>query len=756
MTLGNKTPWILTFMLVVLWAMPGSAMAARVAGNDRPVNTSGETPIALPPPPGYGNAQKAQTAPPAEPANETAPAQPVKKKSTPKKKATTTKAQQPAKKTTARPPQATGSIPAEANKAKYITMDFDNVDIAVFVKFMSEMTHRNFVIDDNVKGKITVFSPRKISVDEAYKVFESVLEVHGLTAVPSGDVTKIIQAKDAKEKNIETRLRAQAVSPHDKIVTQIISLNHANPDDMKKVLDPLISRTSVIVSYPPTGMLIITDVLSNVKRLLSIISALDVTGVGEQISVIPLKHAGATEMVNSLNSIFGADATAARRTALPYAMKIIPDERTNAVLVRASEVDTARVRELVKLLDREAPKGESRMQVYRLQYANAEDLAKILMNLPVVKEAKTPAAAATTPRATRSPTGTEVQIAADKATNTLIITASKDDYRTLEEVIKKIDVPRAMVYLEALLMEVSVTKDFKVGVEWRFLKDTGGVPGFDTGRSAAFGGSGGLGPGGSYSIIPGDSTAPSFPSGFSLGVIGAGISIGNVIFPNIGAVLQAVQQDSDVYILSNPQLLTSDNEEATVIVGKNIPYITRQERSTTNVDYTNYEYKDVGVTLKITPTINTEKFVRQKIDLEVTQLVTAESSTGLPTTLKRATKTVVSVKDGQTIVISGIMGDSTEKAVYKVPLLGDIPILGWLFKSRSDIRDKTNLYVFITPHVIENQTQGAAIKEKKQKEIETFEGGVIKGYKWRDFGIDSPRSPTAPTEPIKPEEVKKP
>jgi general secretion pathway protein D len=745
----NKTLWILTFMFVVLWAMPGPVMAARVAGNDRPVNTSGETPVALPPPPGYENAQKAQTAPPTEPAKKAAPAQPVKKKSATKKKATTTRVKQPAKKTTgARPPQATGSIPAEANKAKYITMDFDNVDIGVFVKFISEMTHRNFVIDDNVRNKITVFSPRKISVDEAYKVFESVLEVHGLTAVPSGDVTKIIQAKDAKEKNIETRLRTQAISPQDKIVTQIVSLNYANPDDLKKVLDPLISRSSVIVSYPPTGMLIITDVLSNVKRLLAIISALDVAGVGEQITVIPLKHAGVAEMVNALNSVFGPETSPRTRAALPYAVKIIADERTNAVLVRASEVDTARIRELVNILDREAPKGESRMQVYRLQYANAEELAKILMNLPIVKEAKTPTP--TAPRTAKPPTGTEVQIAADKATNTLIITASKDDYRTLEEVIKKIDVPRAMVYIEALLMEVSVRKDFKVGVEWRFLKDTGSVPGFDTGRSAVLGGSGGLGAGGSYSIIPGDSTSPSFPSGFSLGIIGAGITIGDVIFPNIGAVLQAVQRDSDVYILSNPQLLTSDNEEATVIVGKNIPYITRQERSTTNVDYTNYEYKDVGVTLKITPTINTEKFVRQKIDLEVTQLVTEESSTGLPTTLKRATKTVVSVKDGQTIVISGIMGDSTEKAVYKVPLLGDIPIIGWLFKSKSDTRDKTNLYVFITPHVIENQTQGVAIKEKKQEQIESFEGGVIKGYKWRDFGIDSPKTRAAPLEPIKP------
>lgn len=742
----NKILWMLTLLAVALWAMPGFVAAARLAGNDRPVSTSVETP----PAPVDAGTPKIQAAPPSAPAK-APPAPPAQKKGTPKKKPV-----QPARKTTARPPQATGGLPAEANKAKYITMDFDNVDVAVFVKFMSEMTHKNFVIDDNVKGKITVFSPRKISVDEAYKVFESVLEVHGLTAVPSGGVIKIVQAKDAKEKNIETRLRAQAVSPEDRIVTQIASLKHANPDDMKKVLDPLISRTSIIVSYPPTGMLIITDVLSNIKRLLAIISALDVSGVGEQITVIPLKHAGAVDMVYSLNAIFGTDVTAARRTVLPYSMKIIPDERTNSILIRASEVDTVRVQELVKLLDREAPKGESRMQVYRLQYANAEDLAKILMNLPVVKEAKTPAPGVPAAPGARAGRPAETQIVADKATNTLIITASKDDYRTLEEVIRKVDVPRSMVYLEALLMEVSVRKDFKVGVEWRVLKDTGSLPGFDTGRSAAFGGSGGLGVSGAYSIIPGDSTAPQFPPGFSLGVIGAGISIGSVVFPNIGAVLQAVQNDSDVYILSNPQLLTSDNEEATVIVGKNIPYITRQERSTASVDYTNYEYKDVGVTLKITPTINTEKFVRQKIELEVTQLVTSESSTGLPTTLKRATKTVVSVKDGQTVVISGIMGDSTEKAVYKVPLLGDIPILGWLFKSKSDTRDKTNLYVFITPHVIDNQGQEVAIKKKKQEQIETFEGGVIKGYKWRDFGIDSPRSGTTPQNPAKPEEVKKP
>jgi general secretion pathway protein D len=726
-------------VFVLLFAFQGTVSAARLAGNAQPVATTSTEPIK------EGTALEKPAGEEAEPA--TAPVQkrnvPARKKAAkkpPPKKAA------PARQISAKDIDEKGGAPAvqaatekpgsaNGKLGKYVTIDFDNVDILAFIKFISELTGKNFVVDEAVKGKVSVFSPRKISSDEAYRVFESVLEIHGLTTVPSGDVIKIVPSQQAREKSIATRLRAEGIGPNDRVVTQIVPLKHASPDDMKKILDPLVSKASVILSYPPTGMLVITDVQSNIKRLVTIVNALDVPGVGEQIHIIPLKHAVASDTAASLNSIFQLDQVVRRPQQATMTMRIIADDRTNSLIVLASEVFANRVREFVVLLDRDIPQGESKMHVYRLQYANSEDLAKILMNLPA-KETR-PAAAAPGQPAPATISGlrgrlallsSDVQIVSDKATNTLIVTANKEDWRILEEVIRKVDIARSMVYIEALIMEVDVNKNFQLGVEWRAVKDLGKISGFDTGQAAAFGGSGGGGVGGSYQLFPGTSTQPTFPGGFSLGVLGAGITLGGVTFPNIGAVINAVQQDSQVHILSNPQLLTSDNEEATISVGKNIPYITRAERSTTNVDYTTYEYRDVGVILTITPSINTERFVRLKVNQEVSTIVQEESTVGLPTTLKRTAKTTIMIKDKQTIVIGGLMGDSSTSSNYQVPLLGDIPLLGWLFKTKGHRREKTNLYIFITPHIIETVAEADAIKEIKREEIETFEGGVIKSY----------------------------
>ncbi|MCU0582414.1 MAG: type II secretion system secretin GspD [Syntrophales bacterium] len=721
---------------LMLFAFPGSAAAARLAGNAQPVSTTSTEPVKD----GVVVQKVADTEDTPAPApKKQAPAKKKAVKKAPPKKA----AAAPAWKTVSNDVGENGAVktapgkpgPANGKLGNYVTIDFDNVDILAFIKFISELTGKNFVVDESVKGKVSVFSPRKISADEAYKVFESVLDIHGLTTVPSGDVTKVVPSQQAREKSVATRLREEGIGPNDRVVTQIVPLKHAGPDDMKKVLDPLVSKASVILSYPPTQTLVITDVQSNIKRLLKIISALDVVGVGEQIHIIPLKHAVASDTAASLGSIFQLDQAARRPQQATVTMRIIADDRTNSLIVLASEVFAARVREFVNILDRDIPQGESKMHVYRLQYANSEDLAKVLMNLP----SKTAAAAPTAPgqpapaavpglRSKVSQLSSDVQIVSDKATNTLIITANKEDWRILEEVIRKVDVQRSMVYIEALIMEVDVNKNFQLGVEWRAVKDLGKISGFDTGQAAAFGGSGGGGTGGAYNLFPGTSTQPTFPGGFSLGVLGAGISIGGVIFPNIGAVINAVQQDAAVHILSNPQLLTSDNEEATISVGKNIPYITRAERSTTNVDYTTYEYRDVGVIMTITPSINTERFVRLKLNQEVSTIVQEESTQGLPTTLKRTAKTTIMIKDKQTIVIGGLMGDSSTSSNYQVPLLGDIPLLGWLFKTKGQRREKTNLYIFITPHIIETVAEAKAIEAIKRSQIESFEGGVIKGY----------------------------
>jgi len=614
--------------------------------------------------------------------------------------------------------QESKAAKGEVSDERYVTIDFDNVDIVLFIKFISELTGKNFVIDKAVRGKVTIISPTKISVKEAYRVFESVLEVHGFTTVPAGNIIKIVPALQARSKDIETRLRQQAITPEDKVVTQLIPLEYANPDELKRLFAPLISKSSVIVSYPPTRMLIITDVLSNIGRLLRIVSEIDVIGIGEEISVIPLEHARASDMATSLGSIFQQAVRRPTKKGAPVAAvsRIVADQRTNCLIILATEDDTVRIKKLIELLDKEIPRGEGDIHVYYLNNANAEELVKVLMAIPP----KTTEA----PQKGKAPViSREVQIVADKATNSLVIMAKKDDFLVLEEVIEKLDVARRMVYIEALFMEVDVSKSFELGVEGQAAETIGSRDGRDI---AAFGAST-LG----TSAFPGVDSGTGivrFATGFSLGVLGEAISIGGVSFPNIGAVIRAYKTDSDVHILSTPQIMTTDNEEAEILVAKNIPYLTRQETSEAGFDYSNYEYKDVGVTLNITPQINRERFVRLKITQEVSQVIKEESALGLPTTLKRVTKTTVVVKDGNTLVIGGLIDETLDQGRYNVPCLGDIPVLGWLFRSVSSRGGKTNLFIFLTPHIVENPEEAKEVYEEKKEQIDKIKEGVIKMY----------------------------
>ncbi len=622
--------------------------------------------------------------------------------------------------------------PVESGKndasKKYVTIDFDNVDIGVLVKFVSELTGKNFIIDDKVKGKVTVISPKKIPIEDVYKVFLSVLEVNGFTVVPAGSMTKIIPAVSAREKSVETRIKNEPGAPDDRMITQIVSLERANPDEVKRVLDPIISKSSSVLSYPPAGILVITDYLSNIKRLQEIIQALDVEGAGDQISYIPLKNASASEVVKSLTAIFQ------QRQGRATAIKVVADPRTNSIITLASVADTETVRKLIAFMDKDVPRGDSSIQVYSLQNSVAEDLAKVLNSIKDSGAAASTAGSTATAGAVGAPkpvtavVSKNVQIVPDKATNTLVIMAEREDYKVLENIIKQLDIPRAMVYIEALIMEVSVNKDFSLGVDWAGISNTGqvGVPGSG---SAAFISSG-------TGIIPSTTVASSgsttaatiaFPSGFSMGVIGAGITIGGVTFPNIGAVIQAYKTDDKVSILSTPQIVTLDNEDAEINVGENVPYITQQQSSstTTLVNYNTYDYKDVGVIMDITPHINEGNFVRLKISLQSTKLTSAATST-TPTTLKRTAKTTAVVKDNETIVIGGLVGDSTEDTTSSVPLFGDIPLLGWLFKSKTVTREKTNLYVFLTPHIVRTQKDAAGLYQEKRESMGNVVEGIIR------------------------------
>jgi general secretion pathway protein D len=542
------------------------------------------------------------------------------------------------------------------------------------------------------------------------------------------------------------------------MVTQIITLERSNPDEVKRVLDPIIPKTSSVLAYAPANLLIITDYLSNVRRMQEIVKALDVEGAGEQITYVPLKNASASEVTKSLTGVFQ------QRRANASPVKIVADPRTNSVIIFASVADTANVRKLVAMMDKDVPRGESNIQVFRLQNSVAEDLAKVLNN--IVKEtggASTAAAtgtAAAGQKVSAPAVSRNVQVVPDKATNTLIIMAEREDYKILENIIKQLDVPRPMVYIEALIMEVKANKDFKLGVEWSGVKDTGSIGGIEGSKSAAFVGSGtGVLSGLTSTAIDTATTALGLPSGFSMGIIGAGIKIGDVLFPSIGAMVQAYKNDTDVSILSTPQLLTLDNEEAEINVGENVPYLTRQDSTSTTsaypVNYNTYEYKDVGVILTITPNINQENFIRLKISQQVTKVISGVSTDttkpSIPTTLKRTAKTTVVVKDNETVVIGGLVGDSTDDSTNKVPFLGEIPILGWLFKAKTLAREKTNLYIFLTPHIVRTQKDASKLYEEKRGSMgEVVEGIIRLNERSGDVYPSKPRKPAAGGEPVTP------
>ncbi|MEN6638616.1 MAG: type II secretion system secretin GspD, partial [Smithella sp.] len=702
----------LIFVLIILLCFTGTAFAARLAGTEETVSTTATNTDSV------KKEVPSSTAETAAPVTQNGPSVKPEKET----KAQETAQNQDSGKEEKRPAQ---SVKKDSPK-KYVTIDFDNVDVGVLVKFVSELTGKNFIIDDKVKGKVTIISPKKIPVEDVYKVFLSVLEVNGFTVVPAGDMTKIIPATMAREKSLETRIKSEPGAADDRMVTQIVSLERANPDEIKRVLDPIISKSSSVISYPPANILVITDYLSNIKRLQEIIAALDVEGAGDQISYIPLQNASATEVVKSLTTIFQQRQTKAT------GVRMVADSRTNSIILLASIADTDSVRKLVAMMDKDVPRGESNIQVYRLQNSIAEDLANVLNK---IKESSASASAASTTgaagaagtqKATTPVISKNVQVVPDKATNTLIIMAEREDYKILEGIIKQLDVPRPMVYIEALIMEVNATKDFKLGVEWTGVKDTGHVSGYDGSGSAAFISSG---TNSLTSTTTSGVTSLSLPSDvFSMGIIGAGIKIGDVLFPTIGAVVQAYKDDSDVSILSTPQVMTLDNEEAEINVGSNVPYVTRQDQTnvgTTGTNYSTYEYKDVGVLLKITPNINEENYIRLKIDQQVTK-VTSGTDKATPTTLKRTAKTTVIIKDNETVVIGGLVGDSTEDDTYKFPLLGDIPLLGWLFKTKTSYREKTNLYVFLTPHIVRTQADAAKLYQEKRGSMGEVVEGIIK------------------------------
>jgi len=616
-----------------------------------------------------------------------------------------------------------------------ISLDFKDVELVELVRVVSEMTGRNFLFDETLKGKVTIISPRPMSEDEAYRVFLSVLNVKGYTIVPSGSVNKVVLVRDAKENNLPTGT-SRGISG-EQYVTRLIPLQHIDAATVaSKVLVPLVPKTSQVVAYAPSNTLIITDSAANIERLYRIIRELDVSTSSLTVEVIPLNYASATEVAKICTAFLSQGGGAASRRARSNVQatdtaqsQIMAYVRTNALVVMATSEDLVTVRMLVEQLDQQPEKDQSTMHVYYLENADAEELAKTLNEI-VTGVKRVPASASPGAQQAKESLGA-VTITADKPTNSLVLSSTPEEYEVLRRVIEQLDVRRKQVFVEALILELSMDVTSALGTS---LQGAGSLEGDGVlfGTSNLNGGSSSL-----TSLLPAEgSSVPSLLGqsidGILLGGLYNLITVdgpdGNPItIPALSGLIDASKGDSDVNILSAPRLLTSDNQEAEIVVGSNVPIITNRltdaGASAGLAQSVTVERQDVALTLRFTPQVTEGNLVRLNVYQELTDLAQTQlgnvNEVG-PTLTKRLLRNSVLAENGRTVVLGGLIGSNVEERVSKVPLLGDIPLFGWLFKHKYTEETKTNLLVFITPHIVRDAGDLERLTRRSRKMMSRF------------------------------------
>jgi len=627
-----------------------------------------------------------------------------------------------------------------------ISLDFKDVELTDLIQTMSELTGRNFLYDEKVRGKVTIVSPRGMKLEDAYQLFLSVLHVKGFTVVPSGRVNKIVSLKDARQESIPVTSRRGGGEAY---VTRLVTLTYANAADLAStVLTPLIPKTSNIVAFAPSNTLVITDSAANIERLVKIIKQLDVPGSLGQMEIFKLKNGDAEEVAKIANSIIGQAGNVASRRArgaqnvktagAAVASRVIAYPRTNALVAIADAEEMETLRGLIAELDGEPGGERSNINVYYLENADAETLAKTLNEIITGMRAQARTQKAGKAGGASAIARGPVSISADKPTNALLVNASPEAYTTIKGIIEQLDIKRKQVYVEALILELSMDATREVGVSLQGGVEVGG-------NSVVFGtsnlnsGSVGLG-----SLAP--ASGSQFPSllsqtvnGLLLGGLFSPITTtgpdGNTItIPAFSALIQLSEDSSDVNILSAPRLLTSDNEEAEIIVGSNVPVITNRLTDTGSTGLAQsvaVERQDVALTLRFTPQVTEGDLVRLNVFQEITDIAPPSPAIGDPTEVgptftKRQLRNTVLAEDGKTVVLGGLIGTNIQATESKVPLLGDIPFLGRLFRAEGTSEQKTNLLVFITPKIIRSAKDLADITLKARMTGQGFQTEALR------------------------------
>lgn len=630
------------------------------------------------------------------------------------------------------------------------SFDFPNVEITDVIKAISELTGKNFIIDPGVRGKITIIAPTKITVAEAYKAFLSALAINGFTVVPSGSFLKVKSARNAQRDNIETFSGAYYPNS-DQMITRIIHLKHISASQVNRDLRILPSKDGEMNIYEPTNSIIISDYGSNIDRVMKIISQLDVPGFEEQLEVIPIKYAKAKDLADLVDKIvnkgnkaqggapgtftagvprFSRSSGATSQQGASFFMAI-PDDRTNSIIVVGNKSGIVRIKRLIGQLDfKIRPEESGGVYVYNVKNGDAEKLAQTLQGVTKDSTPKpsagnsilSPIGVGGQMQAPQEIFGGDVKIVGDKTTNSLIITASKQDYEVVLNLLSKIDVPRDQVFVEAIIMEMSANDGNSWGIGYYKYGDTGyGKVGFN----------GGLQLNDFLSPTGGNGAVIGFGEGKTVTVTDP-ISKTALTIPSLVGFINFLKTTKKANILSTPQIMTLDNQEGEIEVGDKVVTGSTTTTPTNGSPITTPTFEDATIKLTLKPFISpASNQIRMEIKQQVSQLSTASTPKAFQDSTqplaKRSIKTVINVNNGDTAILGGLMKEQDIESITKVPLLGDIPILGWLFKSRTIVKDKTNMVVFLTPKIVRNQSDSNQIVSKKLNERIDFiksQGGV--------------------------------
>ena len=555
-----------------------------------------------------------------------------------------------------------------------ITLNFEGADIKSVIALVSERTGHNFVVDPRVRGEITVISSQPVGDEQLYQVFLSALQIHGFAAIPVEGATRIIPKNIAKRDQAPVPKPGAADSGYE-FVTQVIPIEYVEASELVPLLRPLISDEAELAAYSETNTLIISEAAGNIGRLNRLIERVDqdTTGVTE---VVPLEHGSASEIVEMVEAL-EPEERAGRRLLLTA------DERSNSVLVGGDPARRPSVMELIQRLDAELEDEEGAAVIY-LRYSDAESIVPILEGM-----------AEGMARGAEGESG--VSIHDHEATNALIINGPPDLVANLRRVVNQLDVRRAQVLVEAIIAEVSAERSQELGIQWGALGDQGvGLVNFDAagGGSAANIGRAAAG---------NDIGALDLGSGLTAGAATRG--------GELGVLLRALSAESDSNILSTPSVMTMDNEEAEIVVGQNVPFVTGREIGDTR-DFQSIQREDVGVQLRIRPQINEGDGLKLDIEKEVSDVQERGDAQDIVTSMRSITTTAM-VDDGEVMVLGGLMDEQAESQTDRVPGLGSIPGLGWLFRYESSAAQKQNLMVFLRPRIIENRDDARELTSPK-------------------------------------------